>query len=462
MSDQEPAGWQTVSKERIRRVRQARENVERSLPNNRRTLEKRLKKGDTVEEANSKYPKGKELAVDIKKAEIRKRVSEVLYEEDTRGYSEDSSGVIERQIHRYYDYEIQDPTLRGHIDAPHAAKPPADLEKLCKAKSIITDEPHTDAIARIASNWMVCKKSRVQANADALPGSVLSEGTVYTKEDSLNVVKAKRDLTQKMLEEQNNITEDGKAKNPYLAIYCHGKTDKRGHDIEIAAKLKKDGRGPLDPRLAFWVQEKLRTKIGEAGIKIKNQSEEREPTINVVTFAAAYSGSGSLIPLRYGDDVFDFKGFGEMLQALQLELGSAFRQQHHEEIGKILASLLQDFSDEFKTPEDLQKLEIYRSAYEDKLAKEKSEFLSKEKVFFNPEMPEESIAMIVSVRNELEVRIGDKVKIIGSDGRKHNVSVVNLSPAQARSSGKTMMLHSKFEPLIDKDINIEKNTASDS
>jgi hypothetical protein len=289
---------------------------------------------------------------------------------------------------------------------------------------------------------MVFKRPRLMADVNNLPkgieSSLRSEGVVYTREDNLNAVKAERDLTGKILGEQENLDKNGQAKNPYLAIYLHGKVDTRGSDFEIAAK-QEDGKGPLNPLLGFWIAEKIKEKIAKKGIK---NSKGEQPTVNVKTYKGPYSGSNALTALRHGDGTFDFHGFGENFQALQLEVGAHIRKTHQKELAEILQDLLKDFSKEFQTPKDMQKLEHYQSAYEKKLEQEKDEIFNVKNIAFSDDIPEGKIALGKTPREVLEVEAGDTVKI-----GDRELKVMMMKSADMKS-GKTMMMNKKYEGTV--------------
>lgn len=450
------------SKERIAQIRKALKAAKGQV--SEEDAKKRLEKDDDFKKALEHYPlqadfdekltdeqKAEKLKQDIISAEVRKKVSKTLYEKDkTLGFPEQQE-IIERQMNRYYDHDLGDPKLRGHVEAPHGTKASAKVEKWSEDHKISDYETNTNEITEKTANYMIFKRPRLLADVNSLPkdveSSLRSEGAVYTKEDNLNAVKAQRDLTKKMLKEQNNLTADGKANNPYLAVYLHGKVDTRGHDFEIAAKVE-DGKGPINPLVAFWVAERLRTKLSENGLK---NPKGATPTVNVVTYKGAYSGSNALTQLRHGDNTFGFKGFGENFQALQLECGAHMRKKYPDQLGEILQEILQDFSYEFKTEKDIAKLEAkYRGDYDKKLQKEKDELFSTEKLGFKEEIPESGIALSKALREALDVEVGDKV-LLGDKELK-----VRMIKAEDLKSGKNMLLHPIWQDMLGDKLELKK------
>lgn len=448
-----PAG---ISKERFSRLRKIYKQQKAEVEKKQEEIVKsRLEKGHTIQKAVkedsplimaddehlSDEEKEKKFKTNVVRAEIRKRVSKAMYEEDTKLPAVEQREIAERQVNRFYDFKVNQPTLRAHVEAPHGTKASKKVEKWCEDHKISDYETNTNEITAETTNWMIFNKPRLIADVNSLPAdvesSLRSEGAVYTKEDNLNAVKAQRDLTSHLLKEQNNLDENGKAKNPYLAVYLHGKVDTRGHDFEIAAR-QENGKGPLNPLLAFWIAEKLKEKVAAKGLKnLKGET----PTVNVVTYKGAYSGSPALTRLRHGDGVFDFKGFGENFHALQLEIGAHLRKTQQPALSSILNELMIDFSEEFKTPQDMGKLEKYAEAYGQKLQKEKDELFSTKNLGFSDEVPEGRIALGKALREALEVDKGDTITVNGKELK------VMMMKAADMKSGKTMMVNGKHKEL---------------
>lgn len=444
-----------MSKERFARLRKIYKQKKAEVEEKREEIiQSRLEKGDNVKKAASEHSplfanydhlsdeeKEKMFKANVVRAEIRKRVSKAMYEEDKNLAPAEQYEIAERQVNRFYDFKINQPKLRAHVEAPHGTKASDKVEKWSEDNKISDYETNTNEITAETTNWMIFNKPRLIADVNSLPAdvesSLRSEGAVYTKEDNLNAVKAQRDLTAHLLKEQNNLDGNGKAKNPYLAVYIHGKVDTRGHDFEIAAK-QENGKGPLNPLLAFWVAEKLKEKV--AGKGLKNLKGET-PTVNVVTYKGAYSGSPALTRLRHGDDVFDFKGFGENFHALQLEVGAHLRKTQQPALSSILNELMIDFSEEFKTPQDMEKLKKYAEAYGQKLQKEKDELFSTKNLGFSDEIPEGRIALSKALREALEVDKGDTITVNGKELK------VMMMKAADMKSGKTMMINTRLNEL---------------
>ena len=448
-------------KEKIRKIADA----EKTKILQNKSHRERLEKGHDLKKAIAEAPllqadheglsdeeKQMRFEEDLITAEVRRRVSKVMYEQDRQLSPEEQEEIIERQIDRYYNSNIQNNTLRAHVEAPHGTKASEKVEKWCETNKISDYETNTNEITGETTNWMIFKRSRLVADVNSLPkdveSSLRSEGTVYTQEDNLNAVKAQRDLTKKLLREQDNLDGEEKAKNPYLAIYLHGKVDTRGHDFEIAAK-EENGQGPIDPLLAFWIAEKLKEKVAAKGLKnLKGET----PTVNVVAYKGAYSGSPALTRLRHGDGTFDFKGFGKNFQALQLEVGAHLRKTKQKELSEILNELMQEFSEEFKTAEDYAKAEKYREPYEKKLQKEKDDLFSTKNLGLSEEIPEDKIALSKALREALEVDKGDTVTVNGKE-----LQVMMMKAADMKS-GITMMLNPKHKEAIGEKLLIEAKT----
>lgn len=427
------------------------------------TVKSRLEKDHDSAKAFEQYPLQVNLDPKLSKqeqieqfernvisAETRKQVSNVMFEHDKKLPKEEQEAIIDQQIKRFYDFNVGQKDLRGHVESPHGTQPSEKIHQWCEERKISDYEFHTNDITKQTTNWMVFNKPRILTDVNSLDkgteSSLRAEHAVYTKEDNQTALKAQRDLTAKMLKEQGNLDKDGKVINPHLAIYLHGKTDSRGHDFEIAAK-QEDGKGPLNPLLAFWIAQKLGEKVKAKGLK---NSKGEEPSVNVVASKGAYSGSYSLTALRNGDDVFGFKGFGENFQALQLECGAHMREKHGKELAGILNELMADFTAEFKTTKDFEKLKSYETTYTEKQKQEKESIFDPKKVGFSKEIPEDKIALGKTLREELGVDRGDKVKI-----GEHVFEVMQMKNADLKK-GVNSMLNEKFEGKLGENFKIEK------
>jgi hypothetical protein len=449
MSINEPSG--DISAERIRKIGQARAQALTEVPADI-VSHVAVEAGVKLEKAAEQNPFGRALAVDARRAFVRKRVSEIMHAADVLMPVEDRGDVVSRQINRYYGGEIGDPSVRGHVEAVHGTAPSAKIVELCKQLKLSSHEEETLAITRRAKNWLAVRVPRVVTDVNQmppnLPASLRSEGSIFTREYNLNAVKAQRDLTSRVLESEGNLSPEGEAVRPYLAVYVHGKVDTRGSDFEIAAANKIGDKGPLDPRVAFWIGDRMREKIERGGYK---NAKGEMPTVNVVASGGAYSGSPALTRLRHGDNVLGFTGFGENFQALQLECGRFMRDNHGPEISVMLDEVLAEFTAEFVSAEDYAKHDENRARFEAKIRQEKAELFNRDKIAFTG-TSEDRLLLGKTLREELEVDTGDAV-IVG--GQRLTVGQMTLADLK---SGKTMMLHPKFESLVGETLTVEKAT----
>ncbi len=430
-----------LSISRMKNIKSNRQEIKAALPQD--VLAIRLGQKGKHEKAYEQYPHGERLKEDVIRAEIRKRVSELMYASDHQNLPlQEQEAVIERQINRYFKFIIGDPTLHGHVEAPHGIAPALEVRNWCKKKGIVSSESKTASIASGAINNFIFSRPRLFADINCLPqnvkSSLRSEGAVYTREDNLNAVKSQRDLTKKLLSCSNNLNKSSQVINPHLAIYFHGKSDSRGHNFEIATK-QREGKGPLDPKIAFWFADQLTLRLKEKDLK---DSNGETPNVNVVAKYGAYSGSYALIKLRYGDDVLGFKGFGEMLQCLQLECGAYLRKQFPNQISEILNEILIEFSAQFKVPADLEKLSSYNEKFNEKIATEKAELLSLKNIGFDMEAALDSIALSLSQRENLEINSGEYISVNGKI-----LKVVKMTRTHL-NSGKLIILNPQFQDEI--------------
>lgn len=395
--------------------------------------------------------------IGLQRAWVRKAISETLHQEDILSLSaEEQEKIVQRQINRYYSCHLGDPGLRGHVEAVHGTRPSTAMVDYCNANKIASHDEMTNEITEKTVNHLIVKKPRLFTDINQLPTprqfSLRSEGALFTREYNLNAIKAQRDLIMKIQKAQNNLSQDGKVINPYLAIYIHGKVDTRGHDIEIAAK-EKDGITPLNPLLAFWLAEKIEEKISQKNITNTNG---QPATVNVVTYNAAYSGSPALRRLRRGDKLLNFQGLGENFQALQLECSKFLRYNHTDAMASLMDDLIRDFNNEFRRPEDYRKLEKYEDRLRQKIEQEKSELFLKKNILFTDQQPEQRLGLTKSLREELGVKPEDKVEIKGK------IFKVGLLKMDEIKIGKTIKLHPKHEADIGESIEIRKTKQVES
>lgn len=440
--------------DRIAKIRAAVKKARKELPAD---LKKRVaaETGVKPEKLDQQYLHELPAEIAFERAMIRKAVSEALFEQDILELSEEERADIENmQINRYYRYQIQQPGIRGHIEAVHGTAPGKKIIDYCIEHKLSSHEEGTNGITERTQNHLIATKPRVFTDINHLPNNVptslRSEGVLFSREYNINAVKAQRDLTKRVLKQHHNLDEKGKAINPYLAIYIHGKSDARGSDFEIGAK-QRDGKGPIDPLLAFWIADKLREKTAQKNIKNKNGDR---PSVNVVAYGGSYSGSPALTRMRYGDNVLGFKGLGENFHALQLECGRFIRDHHASALSEVLDEVLEDFNNEFKQPADLSKLQPYEETFKQKKEKEKTELFGMKKILFTESQPKDRIGLASTQRDELDVNVDDYVMVEGK-----LMSVGQLAVAEIRS-GKEIKLHSEHKNLSDP-LKIRKATAQE-
>jgi len=382
---------QRAKEGRERRIRNIQAFVEQ---NPQEDLIQRILQGEklSVEKARELDPHGA-LEPHLIRAHQRREVALILHEQE-RDLPDSLREVLEEEeIAEYYDYAEGAPEVKGHVDVVHGTPPSDAIQAWCKEHGVTDYEAGVNEIGQKVGNNMIFKKSRIAADVNHLPAdvktSIRSERTVLSEEFNIHGVKSERALTRRMLKRAGNLDGDGKAKNPYLAIYLHGKVDSTGNDFEIAAK-QTNGRGPIHPLLAFWIQERLAAKVKEKGIK---NAKKEDASVNVVTSPGAYSGSPALTKMRYGDGLFDFKGFGENFQALQLEVGRHVRDNYKDQVGAILNELLAEFSETFRSEGAMKHLDKYKEAYEANIRREKEELLNRKKILFTKDIGPDKIGL---------------------------------------------------------------------
>lgn len=367
----------------------------------------KIELGDKTDETNETPPSPSAKELKLQKALIRREVAQSAHSLDSQKNPEEQAEIKERLIRRYYKYKITRPDIRGHVEAPHGVKPSDPVRAWCKEHKAVSFEVGTIPIALKVSNNLRFRKPRLTADVNYLPfgetSSLHSEGAVYTREDNLTAHAAERQLMEKVFEQTHCLSLEKKVNQPYLAIFLHGKADVHGHDFEIGCK-ERGGATSLDPRVAFWVEMKLKEKINQKDLK---KPDGTSPSVNVVTFLGRYSGSPALIRLRKGDDVLGFQGFGDNLQCLQLECGAHMRDTYKNELGAILNELLCEFNKEFQTPKDLEKYNNLLETYTQKIEEEKTLFFSPPSLLIADDVPEDTLYLSPSSMETLGVEEGN-------------------------------------------------------
>jgi len=172
----------TLGSDRLGKIRNVLSLVESELPDD--ILSDKLEPGQTTEDAFRQFPGGEKLPETIRQAEIRRIVSKRMFDIDADLSKAEQDAIIERQINRYFEFAIGNPSVRGHVEAPHGIKPSDEVSRWCLANNITSFEIKTAVIARKTANHIIFKKSRLVADINSLPSdvesSLRSEGAVYT------------------------------------------------------------------------------------------------------------------------------------------------------------------------------------------------------------------------------------------------------------------------------------------
>ena len=403
---------------------------------------------------SKKYPSSENFKSDMESAEIRRRVSEVMFIRDQELSQEDKKGIIERQINKHFSMEFSSKEVMGHVQMPHGVKPNLTIQEWCKQNNVTDYDEQTSEIGKATGNYIAYKFSRSRADLNNLSEDVsrpshVTESSVFTKEYNLNALKAQRDLMLRVFEDKQIMDEDGKLTKPYMDVHIHGKVDTRGSDFEIAAAMKASGQAPIDERLVFWISDRLKVKIQEKGIR---NSKGEVASVNVVTVnGSPYCGTYALTRLRYGDELFDFHGFGEMLQCLQLECGKFVRYNHTNDIAQAINEIIAEFTKEFQNKEDLQKIDSNKKRFEQKYGEEYNNFINPGVIGFSDAVDTGSVLLSNGVRDIAEVNVGETVLVNGLELKVGHMKQEYLK------LGKKIMLHNSNEVLVaGKEIDIKK------
>lgn len=328
----------------------------------------------------------------------------------------------EKIMRRYFESQLNAPEVFGFVEADHGVAPhPTVAANLPpSAGRAPAYAPNTKGIAQQVPNHILAQRSRLEEDLhagrrnDRGPSQSL-EGQSFAPRSNANAVRAQRAQMAEMMQSQNALGKDGKVTRPYMGIYLFGKTDDFGHDIEIGLGQHDGGKMPMDPRVAFWLANRLEEKLGEKGV---TSPTGKTPLVHVVTFAPKFRGRPSVTRMRYGDEIDGFQGFGEDFQGVSLELGEALRKQYGDQVVLVWEEVLKEFSTQFPNMEAFESFNENQDRYDQALAAERADFLNIEKhVQFRPDVRADEIQMTEGARDQLGFKRGDEVSVDGLSGK---------------------------------------------
>ncbi len=154
--------------------------------------------------------------------------------------------------------------------------------------------------------------------------------------------------------------------------------------------------------------------------------------------------------MRHGDGIFDFTGFGEMLQCLQLECSLHLRKFYTEKMSEILEELLQQFSITFQTKEDLEKMNNKIPIYLEKSKQEEKEMMSLKNITYDDKISLNNVQLNIALRDEFRLKLGDEILL---NNKKFFVTKMNKNFSRA---DKNIALNSKYQDFIKDKIDIKK------
>lgn len=431
-------GMSPLSQERIKKIKETREQVVEELPEKQKT----------------------------DKGEIRLRLSELLMEEDKTLPKERREEIAKRAINRHIrELNIGNPEIKGHIEALHAATPTTgeilksmeknfpglpkskifqlnrefnqEIEALQEAHpELMTSEiinilikeqkdersqkllylkqrfdEATDKVAEEATrpyniSYLIPRRSRllVDMNREILDRKITSKVTAL--EYGLGAKEVHWTVLNNLVSNACSINQQGEVESPYLNLTIHGKAREGTADVVVANGLKR-GKMPCYPEVARWIKDKLEEKIKEKRIISK---AGKLATVSVAQEADDFSGDKNLINYRYGDKTH--KGFGELLQVVQLEIERDVRKRSSRELSKALAEIMQDFSREFKGKEQL---EGYIEQHETEENRERKKGIIRLATATHPSIQLGSVGLSKGFRTILDLEIRDTVLIEGEE-----------------------------------------------
>lgn len=305
-----------------------------------------------------------------------------------------------------------------------------------------TEDIVTMAANKSGASYFLAAQSRVRQDLNRPAGSKRISKKVGESTNYNNDARAvEHFLFQQFIEKSASINGHGKIERPFMCISIHGCAKfKNGSDIFIGNGVKR-AKMPCDPVIARWVKSEIDKQIRKR--KMVNSKKEYL-RVHVSTEGSRLSGSTAMIERRYGStNIF---GFGDLFQAVQLELSPICRKKYQGEIALAISEIALAFSKKFSTKEKYLSYKKANSTPVDK-AREKG------CLYFNAigraRRGNNTLKMNSDFRRWLDVRKGDSVSIYKVDNGK-----ISSKPILALKVSNSHYTEKKVPyPLFNREIN---------
>lgn len=228
------------------------------------------------------------------------------------------------QTYAYRDfikYTLGAGLIRGHIEALHAAG---------RGKDIYTDEIVDNVISSTRCAGIIGLKSRYTAD---LNRPLDYTGTGISPDNQVRAINEYREAVFNILKFLQLLDDDNHLNKPYLHLSIHGIKDST-HDentIEIGTCFGSS----CSTEVCNWVSN-----------YIKDYFTVREKMVNVL-INQKLSGDQSKSSHRKGDLTYQYKGYGDLFNTVQIEIAYSLRKNHRSELTSLLCGMLRDFSSKF-------------------------------------------------------------------------------------------------------------------
>lgn len=305
-----------------------------------------------------------------------------------------------------------------------------------------TEDIVTMAANKSGASYFLAAQSRVRQDLNRPAGSKRISKKVGESTNYNNDARAvEHFLFQQFIEKTASIDGHGKIERPFMCISVHGCAKfKNGSDIFIGNGVKR-GKMPCDPVIARWVKSEIDKQIRKRRMV---NSKKEYLRVHVSTEGSRLSGSTAMIERRYGStNIF---GFGDLFQAVQLELSPLCRKKYQKEIALAISEIAITFSKEFSTRDKYLDYKKSNSTPVDK-AREKG------CLYFNAigcaRHSNNTLKMNSDFRRWLDVRKGDSVNVHTVDDSKISTKpLLTLKISNAHYTEKKAPF-----PLFDREIN---------
>jgi len=312
-----------------------------------------------------------------------------------------------------------------------------------------TENIVTMAAKDSGASYFLAAQSRVKQDLNRPVGSRRISKKIGESVDFNNDARAvEHFLFQQFIEKSASLDGHGKIEQPFMSISIHGCAKyKNGSDIFIGNGVKKS-KMPCDPCIARWFKNELEKQIKSRKLF---SSKNEYIKVHISTEGNRLSGSTAMIERRYGSDITS--GFGDLFQAIQLELTPICRKKYQKQIALAISEIAILFSRNFSTKE---KYNVYKKTNSTPVD------VAREKgcLYFDSigyaQHSNNTLKMNSDFRRWLSVRKGDSVKIyLANNNRVSHKPTLNLKVSNTHYTEKKRP-HPLYDEPIDSPVVICK------